>query len=169
MGKTEENLMAGFAGESQANRKYLAYAKKADRDGFPQIARLFRAIAEAETVHAHSHFRVYGGMKSTVENVKDAIAGEHYEFSEMYPGFIEDAKKEEDTIPAVRSFDYARQLEIVHHELYSEALKTLETGGQDLPEKPMFVCNVCGFTVESEAPDKCPICGAVDLMFMEIF
>ncbi|MHA2224145.1 MAG: rubrerythrin family protein [Candidatus Hodarchaeales archaeon] len=169
MGKTEDNLMSGFSGESQANRKYLAYAKKADRDGFPQIARLFRAVAEAETVHAHSHLRVYGGVKSTTENVKDAIAGEHYEFTEMYPGFIEDAKKEEGTKAALQSFDYAKQVEIVHHKLYSEALKTLEEGAKDLPEKPMFVCNVCGFTVEGEAPDKCPICKALHKRFMEIY
>jgi rubrerythrin len=166
MGKTEEDLMAAFAGESQANRKYLAFAKKADQDGFSQVARLFRAVAEAETVHAHSHLRVYGGIKSTTENIKAAIEGEHYEFTKMYPDFIEDVKKENQKA-AERTFDLARQVEIVHHKLYSKALEAVK-GDRDLLETSMLVCEVCGYTVEGGAPDICPICGAKHEKFMEI-
>jgi len=166
MGKTEEDLMAAFAGESQANRKYLAFAKKADQDGFSQVARLFRAVAEAETVHAHSHLRVYGGIKSTSENIKAAIEGEHYEFTKMYPDFLEDAKAEEKKAAEI-TFDFANQVENIHHKLYSKALEAVE-GGNDLPETSMFVCEVCGYTVEGEAPDICPICGAKHEKFMEI-
>ncbi len=158
MGKTEENLMAAFAGESQANRKYLAYAKKAEKDGFPQIGRLFRAVAHAETVHAHNHLRVFGGINATLENIKAAIEGEHYEFTKMYPEFLEDAKNEEKKA-AERTFDFANQVEKIHHDLYSRALKAVEKG-KDLPEKSIYVCDVCGMTVEDEIPDKCPICGA---------
>jgi rubrerythrin len=158
MGKTEENLMAAFAGESQANRKYLAFAKKAEKDGFAQVGRLFRAVAHAETVHAHSHLRVSGGINTTLENIKAAIEGEHYEHTKMYPEFLEDAK-EENKKAAERTFDFANQVEQIHHELYSRALKSVEEG-KDLPEKAMFVCEVCGMTVEDEVPDKCPICGA---------
>lgn len=166
MEKTEEKLMAAFAGESQANRKYLAFATKAEKDGFNQVARVFRAAAAAETVHAHAHLRVYGGIKSTLENVQEAIGGEHYEFSSMYPEFIEVAK-EEGKKAAERSFDLARRVEIVHHELYSKALKAVEKG-KDLPESPMFVCDVCGYTCEGEIPDKCPVCGASHAKFSEI-
>ncbi|MFX1505081.1 MAG: rubrerythrin family protein [Promethearchaeota archaeon] len=158
MGKTEENLMAAFAGESQANRKYLAYAKQAEKDGFTQVGRLFRAVAHAETVHAHSHLRVYGGIKTTLDNIKAAIEGEHYEFTKMYPEFLEDAK-EEGRKAAERTFDFANQVEQIHHDLYSHALKAVEDG-KDLPEKALYVCEVCGMTVEGEVPDKCPICGA---------
>jgi rubrerythrin len=166
MGKTEENLMAAFAGESQANRKYLAYAKKAEKDGFPQVARVFRAAAAAETVHAHAHFRVYGGVNSTVDNVKAAIEGEHYEFTKMYPEFLEIAK-EEGRKAAERSFDFANQVEKIHHELYSKALEAVARA-QDLPVKPMFVCEVCGYTVEDGTPDICPICGASHKRFFEV-
>lgn len=166
MGKTDEKLMAAFAGESQANRKYLAYAKKAEKDGFSQVARVFRAAAAAETVHAHSHLRVYGGIKSTLENVKDAIEGEHYEFVEMYPEFIKVAQ-EENKNAAERTFDLARQVEVVHHELYTKALKAVEEGN-DLPVTEMFVCNVCGYTSEGEAPEKCPVCGALHEKFFGI-
>lgn len=166
MGNSEKNLMAAFAGESQANRKYLAYAKKADKEGFPQIGRVFRAAAAAETVHAHTHFRTVGGVKSTVENVKDAISGEHYEFTKMYPEFLEEAKKEGNE-RAIRSFDLANQVEKIHHELYIKALGAVEAG-KDLPDIKMFVCNVCGYTVEGEAPEVCPICGAVHKNFFEV-
>ncbi|MFX1283693.1 MAG: rubrerythrin family protein [Promethearchaeota archaeon] len=166
MGKIEEDLMAAFAGESQANRKYLAYAKKAEKDGFPQIGRLFRAVAHAETIHAHNHLRVYGGIKTTLENIRAAIEGEHYEFTKMYPEFLEDAK-EEGRKAAERTFDFANQVEKIHHELYSRALKTVESDN-DLPEKPMYVCEVCGYTIEDGIPDKCPICGASHERFTKI-
>jgi rubrerythrin len=158
MGKTDENLMAAFAGESQANRKYLAFAKQAEKDGFAQVGRLFRSVAHAETVHALSHLRVSGGINKTLENIKAAIEGEHYEFTKMYPDFLEDAK-EENMKAAERTFDFANQVEKIHHELYSRALKAVEEG-KDLPETTMYVCEVCGMTVEGEVPDKCPICGA---------
>lgn len=166
MTKTDENLMAAFAGESQANRKYLAFSKKAEKDGFPQIARVFRAAAAAETVHAHAHLRVSGGIKSTLDNVKEALGGEHYEFTSMYPEFIEVAKAERKKV-AERSFDLARQVEIVHHEIYTKALKAVEKG-KDLPESPMFVCDVCGYTCEGEIPDVCPVCGASHEKFSEV-
>lgn len=166
MGNTDENLMVAFAGESQANRKYLAFAKKAIKDGYPQIARVFRAAAAAETVHAHAHLRVYGGIKTTEENVKAAIEGEHYEFTTMYPEFLEIAKNEGKKA-AERSFDLANQVEKIHHELYSKALAAVQSD-KDLPEINMFVCDVCGYTVEGEVPEICPICGARHDRFFEI-
>ncbi|MCF2139610.1 MAG: rubrerythrin family protein [Candidatus Lokiarchaeota archaeon] len=166
MSKSEKDLLAAFAGESQANRKYLAYAKQADKEGFHQIARVFRAAAAAETVHAHNHFRVYGGVKSLVENIQDAINGEHYEFSEMYPEFLKDAQ-EEGNKKAEQSFHWANEVEKIHHKLYSNALTAAEKG-EDLPEKDMYVCPVCGYTVEGEPPENCPICSAKGSTFMKI-
>ena len=166
MSKTEKDLMEAFSGESQANRKYLAFAEKAEKDGFPQIARIFKAAASAETVHAHNHLRAMGGIQSTVENVKEAINGEHYEFTKMYPEFLEDAR-EENNKQAIRTFDYANQVEKVHHELYNKALEAAEKG-EDLEEKDMYVCPICGYTVEGEAPDECPVCGAKKKVFKKI-
>ena len=159
MSKTPENLMAAFAGESQANRKYLAYAKKAEKDGFPQIARVFRAAAAAETVHAHNHFRTGGRVKTTLNNIKDAIEGEHYEFTSMYPAFLEDAIKEGDK-KAEQSFHWANEVEKIHHQLYTNALKAAESE-KDLEVKEMWVCPVCGATFEGpheHLEDECPIC-----------
>ena len=158
--------MAAFAGESQANRKYLAYGKHANDEGYAQIGKLFRAVAAAETIHAHSHFRIVGGVKSVTENIKDAMDGEHYEFTTMYPEFLEEAKKEGNK-RAERSFRYANEVEKVHHVLYNKALEAAEAGN-DLPETQMFVCKVCGYTVEGEAPDVCPICGARHEKFFEV-
>ncbi len=166
MSKTEENLKAAFAGESQANRKYLAFAKKADKEGFPQIAKVFRAAAAAETVHAHNHFRVLGGIKSTKENVQAAIEGEHYEFSKMYPEFLKDAKNEANK-DAERTFDYANEVEKVHHKLYTAAFEAVENGN-DLDKNDLFICPVCGYTHEGNLPEKCPVCGAVKKVFKEI-
>jgi rubrerythrin len=166
MDNSEKNLMAAFAGESQANRKYLAYGKHADDEGFPQIGKLFRAVAAAETVHAHSHFRTVGGVKSVVENIKDAISGEHYEFTKMYPEFLEDAQKEGHK-RAERSFRYANEVEKVHHVLYNKALEAAEAG-KDLDGINMYVCEFCGYTVEGEAPDVCPVCGARHEKFFEV-
>ena len=163
---TAENLKEAFAGESQATRKYLAFAKKAEAEGRPQIARLFRAAAEAETVHAHAHLRVQGGVSSTEDNLTAAIAGEGAEFKQMYPKFVAEAETEGNKA-AVTSFKYAMAVEEVHHGLYTEALKALHVG-KDLQSAPMFVCGVCGFTVAGEAPDKCPICGAPKKSFTEI-
>ena len=130
---TQDNLHAAFAGESQANRKYLAFAAKADAEGHPQIAKLFRAAAAAETVHAHAHLRVMGGVKDTKQNLQAAIEGEGYEFKEMYPAFIQEAQAEGNT-EAVTSFRNANSVERTHHELYSKALEawSLERHGGGL-------------------------------------
>ena len=166
MGNTQENLQAAFAGESQANRRYLFFAEKAEKDGHPQIARLFRAIAEAETVHARNHLSTMGNIKSTKENLEEAIDGEHYEFTKMYPEFIEQAKSE-GVKRAEATFDFANKVEKIHHTLYEKALQAVGDG-QQLEEKPFFVCQVCGYTVEGAAPDKCPICGAPQSRFKQV-
>ena len=163
---TMDNLMDAFAGESQANRKYLAFAKKADTDGMPQVARLFRAAAAAETVHAHAHLRVAGGIKSTTENLEAAIEGEGFEFQEMYPKFLQEAK-DEDNKPAMMSIQNALAVEEIHHTLYTEALNAVNGGG-DLDARPIFVCGICGNTVYDAAPEKCPVCGAPQAKFSEI-
>lgn len=163
---TMENLQAAFAGESQANRKYLAFAKKADADGLPQVAKLFRAAAEAETVHAHAHLRVMGGVKSTAENLKAAIEGEGHEFKTMYPEFIEQAATDKNQGAGI-SFKNALAVEKIHHGLYSNAAAAVETG-KDLPLAAIYVCGICGNTVIGNAPDKCPICGAPKAKFYEV-
>jgi rubrerythrin len=163
---TIDNLREAFAGESQANRRYLAFAKKADEDGLPQVAKLFRAAAEAETVHAHAHLRVMGGIKSTAENLEAAIAGEGHEFQEMYPGFLAEAQKE-DNKPAVFSFKNALAVEEIHHGLYSKALEAVKAGG-DLPAAKIYVCPVCGNTVENAPPENCPVCNVAGSRFTEI-
>ena len=166
MSQTDENLKEAFAGESQANRKYLAFAEQADNENLPMVARLFRAAAAAETTHALAHLRVMGAVGSSLENLKSAARGEAAEFREMYPGFIEQAEKDGNK-PAKGTFSRANEVEEIHHGLYTRAVETVEKG-QDLPETKMFVCKVCGNTVEDEAPEKCPICGAPKSMFMEI-
>jgi rubrerythrin len=164
MASAEEHLKAAFAGESQANRKYLAYAKKADEEGHPQVARLFRAAAAAETVHAHNHLRAMGGIGSTEDNLKDAVSGETYEFKQMYPEMIEQAKKEGNA-EAQRSFHYALEVEKIHGKLYQDLLDDL---GSASGEYAYHVCPVCGYTVGEEVPEKCPICGAKGELFMKI-
>ncbi len=160
---TEDNLKAAFAGESQANRRYLFSAEKADQEGHPQIARLFRAIAEAETVHAHSHFRTLGEIKSTDENLQAAIGGEHFEFTKIYPEFIEQAKADGNKKAEV-TFDFANQVEKIHHGLYEKARQSL-ADREKLEDKSYAVCQVCGYTVAGEAPDQCPICQAPKTRF----
>jgi len=166
MASTEDNLKAAFAGESQANRKYLAYAKKADEEGLPQVAKLFRAAAEAETVHALAHFKALGAVKATVENLDDAIAGESYENTEMYPPFIEQAEKDGHK-DALRSFKYANEVEKVHEKLYRGA-KAAVTSGKDLPPRKLYLCPICGNVEEDEPPATCPVCGVSGKMFKEI-
>jgi rubrerythrin len=163
---SESNLKEAFAGESQANRRYLAFAKKADQEGKRQIARLFRAAAEAETVHAHNHLRVLGEVKTTGENLKAAVSGERYENTEMYPGFIEEAKKEGNQ-DAERSFDWANQVEKIHERHFQKALETLEAG-KDLEDRDIMVCPVCGNTFLGDAPDPCPICKTARDRFIRI-
>ena len=163
---TSDNLKAAFAGESEANRKYLAFAKKADQDGYPQVAKLFRAAADAETVHAHAHLRVMGGIQDTVANLEDAIAGEGHEFKQMYPQFLAEAESE-GVKPAVMSFKYALAVEEIHHALYQEALEAVKAG-TDLAETKIWVCPVCGNTVKGQPPEKCPICGVPGDRFAEV-
>ena len=166
MSKTRGNLESAFAGESQANRKYWFFAEKAESEGQKRIARLFRAAAEAETVHARNHLKVLQGIKSTKENLQAAISGENHEFTEMYPQFIDTGNSENDK-KAVDSFDLANKVEKIHHSLYQEAVSDLEKGTvREL--KPFYVCQICGNTVEGEAPDKCPVCGASKQMFKPI-
>lgn len=153
MSQTEKNLMEAFAGESQANRKYLAFAKQAEKEGYPRVARLFRAAAEAETVHAHAHLKTAGGIKSTIENLKEAVAGEIHEFKSMYPEMIKTAEAEGDK-NAVRTFTYANEVEKIHAGLYQKALDNI--GNQDMVD--YYVCSVCGYTCENEPPDSCPVC-----------
>jgi rubrerythrin len=163
---TIDDLQAAFAGESQANRKYLAFAKKAQDEGLPQVAKLFRAAADAETVHAHAHLRVMGGIQETGANLQAAIDGEGHEFKEMYPEFLQTAESE-DNKPALVSFRNALAVEEIHHGLYSKALEAVQGGG-DLPESPIWVCQICGNTVEGGCPDNCSVCGAPGAKFMEI-
>ncbi len=151
--KTLENLMAAFAGESQANRKYLAYSKKAEKEGKTNAAKLFRAAADAETLHAHKHFETAGKVGDTAANLKDAVAGETYEYSDMYPSFLETAKAEGDKA-AVATFSLAMAAEEVHAKLYKEALENLD----ETEEVFYYLCPVCG-NIEKARPDKCSICG----------
>jgi len=166
MAKTDQNLKDAFAGESQANRMYLAFAKKADEEGYPQVAKLFRAAAQAETVHALNHLNVMGQVKSTVDNLGTAISGETYEFKKMYPEFIEDAKKEGNK-KAQQSFEYANKVEEIHAALYQKALEAVKAKTQP-PVADIWVCPVCGNTFEGKAPDVCPICGTSVTKFMAI-
>jgi rubrerythrin len=164
MSRTEQFLKEAFAGESQANRKYLAFAAKADQEGYPQIARLFRAAAEAETVHAHNHLRALNGISGTRENLLEAIAGETHEFKKMYPEMIEEAKKEGKRT-AERSFNLANEVEKIHAQLYQNLLDSL---GKKNESYPYYVCPVCGYTAEKNAPGNCPVCGTKGEMFRRI-
>ncbi|HOX40308.1 MAG TPA: rubrerythrin family protein [Candidatus Brocadiia bacterium] len=164
---TDKNLKEAFAGESQANRKYLAFAIQAEKDGFPGVARLFRAVAEAETVHAHAHLKVMKGVGKTADNLKAAIEGEGFEFKEMYPKFVAEADAENQT-DAAMSFRYAMAVEELHHGLYGDALAMLE-GGEDIPaDMAVYVCPVCGNTVIGIVPQECPICTTSGDKFAEI-
>ncbi len=163
MSKTEQNLKDAFAGESQANRKYLAFAQKADSEGYAQVGKLFRAAAAAETIHAHAHLRTLKGVGSTADNLKEAIAGETHEFKSMYPAMIEEAKAEEQKA-ALRSFSYANDVEKVHADLYTKALDNLDS----LESVDYYVCNVCGYTCENEPPDECPVCKAKKKAFFKV-
>ena len=163
MSQTENNLREAFAGESQANRKYLAFAAKAEAEGYPQAAKLFRAAAAAETVHAHAHLRALGEIGTTAENLKVAVAGETEEFESMYPAMIETAEAEGEKA-AHRSFTYANAVEKVHAELYQKALDNLDT----METVDYYVCSVCGFTCEMEPPEACPVCGAKATAFSKV-
>ena len=154
MSKTKENLMAAFAGESQANRKYLAYAKQAEKEGLTQVAKLFRAAAEAETIHAHAHLRNAGKIGDTAANLKDALEGETHEFTKMYPPMIAQAEADGDKMGA-KFFKYANAVEEVHANLYKKAL----ADPQGLASEDYYLCSICGYTHEGPF-DTCPVCGA---------
>lgn len=164
MSKSEDALKEAFAGESQANRKYLAFAATADKEGHPQAARLFRAAAEAETIHAHNHLRALKAIHSTRENLQEAIAGESHEFKSMYPAMI-DAAKAEGNKEAERSFNYANTVEKVHARLYQELLDGLSKAGETYA---YYVCPVCGYTAERAAPEVCPVCATQGKMFKKM-
>jgi rubrerythrin len=154
---TVEHLKEAFAGESQANQKYRAFAEKAEREGFPNIARLFRTTAEAERIHAAGHLAAMDGIGSTADNLKAAIDGETYEFEEMYPPMLEQARSEEHK-SAARMFDYALTAEAVHAKLYALALEAAKAG-KDLAEVKFFLCPVCGHIEFGDPPAECPTCG----------
>lgn len=160
MSQTKENFMAAFSGESQANRKYLAYAKQAEKDGLPQVAKLFRAVAEAETIHAHAHLRNAGKIGNTMDNLKDAIAGETYEFTKMYPDMIKDAEAEDERA-AAKYFGWVNDVEEVHSKLYKKAL---DAQGK-IEDVEYYICSVCGYTHEGPHDDKCPVCNAAASAF----
>ena len=166
MATTNDNLQTAFAGESQASRKYLYFAEKADKDGQPQIAKLFRAASDAETVHARNHLNAMKGIGSVADNLKAAVTGEQYEFSQMYPGFITQSQAEK-AAEAETSFTWANKVEKIHHGLYQQALKDVQAG-KKLDQKPIYVCQTCGNTVEGEAPEKCPICSSPRTKFKRI-
>ncbi|MBF0272360.1 MAG: rubrerythrin family protein [Magnetococcales bacterium] len=153
---TQENLQYAFAGESQANRKYLAFASKAEKEGFAQIAKLFRVVAEAETIHAHAHLRALDGVGSTTENLQAAIAGEAHEFTHMYPGFVAEAKAEGHK-RAIKSMEDAMEVEKTHHRLFEQALAAV-LAGQDLPSMDIYICPVCGHVEIGQPPEQCPVC-----------
>lgn len=155
MGKTLDGLKAAFAGESQANRRYLAFAKKADEEGYPGIARLFRAAAAAETIHALNHFKAMGGVNATPANLEAAISGENYEVNTMYPEFIQDAESEGEK-KALTSFHWAWEVEKVHEDLFRKALKDPASVSAEVE---YYVCPFCGYTHEGTPPEKCPVCG----------
>ena len=164
MSNTMENLQAAFAGESQANRRYLAFAKQAEKDGYPQIAKLFRAVAAAETVHAHNHFRIMGGVGSTEENLKTGIAGENYEVVTMYPDFIAEAEAAGEK-RALNSFKWAWEVEKEHEQIFQQVLSNM---GAEIAGIEIWVCPVCGHTHLGVRPEKCPVCGTPGERFEKI-
>ncbi|MBF0142104.1 MAG: rubrerythrin family protein [Magnetococcales bacterium] len=164
--KTKDNLKAAFAGESQANRKYLAFAKKAEQEGYPGIASLFRAVAEAETIHAHTHLRNLGGVADTLTNLREAAAGEDYEVNEMYPGMVATAEAEGEK-RAAQGMRHALEVEKVHSALYKQAIAALESG-RDLDHEALHVCDVCGHTIFGEPSGNCPVCGAKQTAYRKV-
>ncbi|WP_319758979.1 rubrerythrin family protein [Maridesulfovibrio sp.] len=164
MSKTLDNLKAAFAGESQANRKYLAFAEKAEAEGKPGVAKLFRAAAAAETIHAHAHLRLMKGIGSTEDNLKEAISGETYEFEKMYPEMMDEAKEEGENA-VLRYFGFANEAEKIHANLYTEALNASD---DVFAEADFYICSVCGHTQNGAATEKCPICGAAPKAYSKV-
>jgi rubrerythrin len=163
MNKTNNNLMSAFGGESQANRKYLAFSKKAEQSGKIGLAKLFKAAADGETVHALNHFSVLGEVKDNMDNLKSAIKGETYEIETMYPEFISESKIDKH-LEAEVSFVRAEKVEEIHQKLFKEAFKK----NGEIEEKEYFVCGVCGYPAIGETPEKCPICGALKEKFNKV-
>ncbi|MCS7114368.1 MAG: rubrerythrin family protein [Nitrososphaerota archaeon] len=155
---TEENLKSAFAGESQAHMRYLIFAEKAEEEGFPNIARLFRAIAYAEQVHATNHYNALGMIRGSAENLQVAIDGENHEVEEMYPAYGAVAKLQEEK-GALRVMEWALQAEKIHSGMYQKAKQAAENG-KDIKLGSVYICKVCGYTVEGQEPDRCPVCGA---------
>ncbi len=165
MADTVTNLKDAFAGESQANRKYLAFARKAEQEGFSNVARLFRTAAEAETIHALGHFNAMGGVGSTADNLRAAVAGETHEYTEMYPPMLQQAIADDHR--AKRMFDYAMKAEAIHAKLYHMALEAVSQG-KDLAEAKFYLCPVCGHIELGTPPATCPICGTKAEKFTEV-
>ena len=164
MSKSYDDLMAAFAGESQARNKYIAFGKKADDEGYEAAAKLFRAAAEAEKVHAQNHFKAAGEVKSTAENLQAAINGENYEVTNMYPPMLKNAEEEGNKKAAI-SFNYALEVEKIHEALYREALASLS---KDAEVFDYYVCPICGYTHPRNAPEKCPVCGTPGSKFTQV-
>lgn len=165
MATTNENLKEAFAGESQANQKYRAFAKKAEKDGFANIAKLFKTTAEAERIHAEGHLKALDMIASTADNLQAAIDGETYEFEEMYPPMVDQAVA--DSHKAKTMFKFAVDAEEVHANIYSKALEAVKNG-KDLDESEFYLCPVCGYIELGQAPEKCPICKALGKIFLQV-
>jgi len=167
MGKTSENLKAAFAGESQARNKYVSYARKAEIEGLSNVAKLFRAAADAEEVHALRHWKALGMVRDTLQNLEDGLAGETHEVNEMYPEFLAQAEKEQE-ISATHAFKGALEAEKVHMKLYSDAIDVVRETGTDIPGFKVYTCEVCGYTHVGDPLDKCPVCNAPWTKFHEV-
>lgn len=165
MTTTRDHLHEAFGGESQANMKYRAFAKKAAKEGFPNVARLFETAAEAERIHAEGHLGTLDGIGSTLDNLREAIAGETHEYQDMYPPMLEQAEREGHR--AARMFGYAVKAEAVHARLYQLALEAVERG-EDLTETNFYLCPICGHIEMGEPPESCPICGAKAKAFVHL-
>jgi rubrerythrin len=163
MSKTTENLTKAFAGESQASMRYLAFAEKADQEGYPGVAKLFRAAAKAEMYHAISHLRALGVIQGTMENIQTAIDGETQEFKEMYPAMVKDAVADKD-IEARHSLEYAMSIEMIHAKMFKAAMENPEANADAV----YYICPVCGNTVKDNPPKKCPYCGVDAKDFVEV-
>ena len=160
---SEDNLKNAFAGESQAHMRYIIFAKKAEEEGFPNVSRLFKAISYAEQVHATNHFDVLGMIRGSTDNLQAAIDGETYEINEMYPAFNTVAKLQEEK-GAQRTTDWTLQAEKIHASMYQKARQAVESS-KDIKLGTVYICDSCGYTVEGEAPNRCPVCGATKEKF----
>ncbi|MCC7352974.1 MAG: rubrerythrin family protein [Anaerolineae bacterium] len=160
---TRANMQAAFAGESQAHLRYSVFADKAEREGLPNTARLFRAASLSEQIHASNHLRALGGVGSSAQNLETAQGGEDFEIAEMYPAYVEVAKNQEEAA-ARRSMEHALAAEKVHSQLYGRSREAV-AAGKDVELETVYVCEHCGFTMEGEAPDRCPVCGASHTRF----